>query len=69
MSNYVLPNGQEVESLAEFEKYLKSANITVASDYSENYIKGIRYKREQAEKDEAFLDFVHAYKKYIWSMK
>ena len=69
MSNYVLPDGREVDNLADFEKYMKSANITVASDYSQEYIANKRYQNEQAEKDEAFLDFVRAYKKYIWSMK
>ena len=67
MANYILPNGQETDNLADFEKYLKSANITVASDYSQGYIANKRYQREQAEKDEAFLDFVRAYKKHIWS--
>ena len=67
MSSYVLPDGREVDSLAEFEKYLKSAKITVASDYSENYMQNIRYQKAKAEKDEAFLDFVQAYKKMIWS--
>lgn len=67
MSSYVLPDGREVDSLAEFEKYLKSANITVASDYSDSYMRNIRYQKAKAEKDEAFLDFVHAYKKTIWS--
>jgi len=67
MVNYILPNGQEAESLADFEKYMKEANITVASDYSQEYIANKRYQRQQAEKDEAFLDFVHAYKKHIWS--
>lgn len=69
MSSYKLPDGREVDSLAEFEKYMKSANITVASDYSDQCMQNIRYNLEKAEKDEAFLDFVQAYKKLIWSKK
>lgn len=69
MSEYIMPDGRKTESLAEFEKSLKSAKITVASDYSESYMRNIRYQKAKAEKDEAFLDFVHAYKKSIWSMK
>lgn len=64
-----MPDGRITEDLAEFEKSLKSANITVASDYSESYMRNIRYQKQKAEKDEAFLDFVQAYKKTIWSMK
>lgn len=67
MSSYVLPDGREVDSLAEFEKYLKSANITVASDYSKEYMQNKRYQREKAEKDEVFLDFVRNYKQMVWS--
>lgn len=67
MSSYVLPDGREVDSLAEFEKYLKSANITVASDYSKEYMQNKRYQREKTEKDEVFLDFVRNYKQMIWS--
>lgn len=66
MSEYVLPDGREV-SLAEFEKYMKSANITLASDYSANYMQNIRYRKEKAEKDEMFRDFVQQYKKMVWS--
>lgn len=67
MSSYVLPDGREVDSLAEFENYLKSAKITVASDYSESYMRNIRYQKSKAEKDEIFNDFVRQYKKTIWS--
>lgn len=67
MSSYVLPDGREVDSLAEFEKYLKSANITVASDFSAQYMQNIRYQKAKAEKDELFLDFVRQYKKMVWS--
>lgn len=66
MSEYVLPDGREV-SLAEFEKYMKSANITLASDYSASYMQNIRYRKEKAEKDEMFRDFVQQYKKMVWS--
>ena len=67
MSSYILPDGREVDSLAEFEKYMKSAKITVASDYSAQYMQNIRYKKQQAEKDEIFDDFVRQYKKTVWS--
>lgn len=69
MSSYVLPDGREAESLAEFEKYMKSANITVASDYSKQYLQNVRYQKEKAEKDEIFNDFVRQYKLTIWSKK
>lgn len=69
MSEYIMPDGRKTESLAEFEKYMKSANITVASDFSAQCMQNIRYNKEKAEKDEAFLDFVQAYKKLVWSKK
>jgi len=32
-------------------------------------MQNIRYNLEKAEKDEAFLNFVQAYKKIVWSKK
>lgn len=66
MYNFVLPDGTLAESAQDVDKYLKRANVAMASDYSEGYMNNIRYQKEKHEKDEMFLDFVREYKKRIW---
>jgi hypothetical protein len=62
----LLPDGTEAERIEDIDKYLKSANLTMASDYSEEYIKAVREKRDTTEKAEQWADFVREYKKRIW---
>lgn len=66
MDSFILPDGSVAESTNDIDKYLKRANMAVASDYSKEYLANIRYKKERAEKDERFLDFIREYKKRIW---
>lgn len=67
MYNFVLPDGTLAESASDIDRYVKSAKVAVASDYSDEYLKNARYRREKHEKDEMFLDFVREYKKRIWN--
>lgn len=62
----LLPDGTYAEDIKDIDKYLKSANLAMASDYSDEYIKNVRYKREITEKAEQWQDFVREYKKRIW---
>lgn len=67
MEEFVLPDGTLAESTQDVDKYLKRANMAVASDYSKEYMNNVRYQKEKHEKDEMFLDFVREYKKRIWN--
>lgn len=67
MEEFVLPDGTLAESTSDVDKYLKRANMAIASDYSKEYMNNVRYQKEKREKDEMFLDFVREYKKRIWN--
>lgn len=67
MEAFELPDGTIAESSQDIDKYLKRANMAMSSDYSAEYIKNARYKREKVEDEERFLDFVHNYKRKIWN--
>lgn len=64
---FELPDGTIAESTQDIDKYLKSSNMCMASDYSPEYLKNIRYNREKVERAEMFADFVHNYKRMIWN--
>ena len=67
MDSFVLPDGTIAESTKDIDKYLKSAKMCMASDYSKSYLDNARYKREKVERAEMFKDFVLNYKRKIWN--
>lgn len=64
---FELPDGTIAECSQDIDKYLKRSNMAMSCDFSPEYIKNARYKREKVEDDDRFLDFVHNYKRMIWN--
>lgn len=62
----LLPDGTVASSVADVDRYLRASGLALASDYSPEYIKNIRYQQEQNRQHEVFADFLHNYKRMIW---
>lgn len=63
----VLPDGSVASSVADVDKYLRSSGLALASDYSPEYIKNIRFQQEQDRRKAIFADFLYNYKRIIWN--
>lgn len=64
---FELPDGTIAESSQDVDRYLKRAKMAMSSDFSDGYIKNVRYNREKVERAEMFTDFVRNYKRKIWN--
>ncbi len=62
----VLPDGTTATSAADVDRYMRQNGVVLASDYSKDYYRTVRWKKQQREKDEAFKCFVEAYKRSVW---
>lgn len=62
----ILPDGSVASSVADVDKYLKATGLALAGDYSDGYLKNIRYQEEQNRQKEIFADFLYNYKRIIW---
>lgn len=67
MEAFELPDGSIAESVSDVDKYLKRANMALSSDFSSEYLKGVRERREKVERAERLNDFVQQYKRKIWN--
>ncbi len=63
----ILPDGSVASSVADVDKYLRLSGSALASDYSDEYQKNIRYQQEKQRKDEIKDEFLRAYKRKIWN--
>lgn len=62
----VLPDGSIASSVADVDKYLKANGLAHAGDFSDEYIKNIRYQQEQDRHQSLWADFLYNYKRIIW---
>ncbi len=62
----VLPDGSVASSVADVDKYLKANGLAHAGDFSDEYIKNIRYQQEQDRRQSLWADFLYNYKRIIW---
>lgn len=67
MEAFELPDGSIAESVSDVDKYLKRDNMALSSDFSSEYLKGVRERHEKVERAERFNDFVQQYKRKIWN--
>lgn len=63
----LLPDGSVASSVADVDKYLRSSGLAMASDYSPEYQKNIRYQQELERKREIKENFLREYKRIIWN--
>ena len=63
----VLPDGTVASSVADVDRYLKATGLTMASDYSTEYIKNIQNQQEKNRRNSMFADFLYNYKRIIWN--
>jgi len=62
----VLPDGSTASSVADIERWLKRNGLALASDYSDDFRRNVRYNQEKAQRAECFADFIRNYKRLIW---
>lgn len=67
MEAFELPDGTIAETTQDVDKYLKRSNMCLAGDFSDGYMKNVRYQKEKVERAERFDDFVRNYKRKIWN--
>ena len=66
LDDVVLPDGSTASSAADIERWMKLHNLALASDYSDDFRRNVRYQQEKAQRSECFADFIHNYKRMIW---
>lgn len=64
---FQLPDGSWAESISDINRYLKENEVAMASDYSDDFRKNVRYQQEKARNSEMKADFVRNYKRIIWT--
>lgn len=64
---FLLPDGKIAECSADVDKFLKENDLALAQDYSEDYREKIRLKKDKAQRDDLWADFLHNYKRMIWN--
>ena len=63
----LLPDGSYASSVHDIEHYLRRNNLAMASDYSDDFRKSVRYQQEKKLRDENFAAFLQQYKRLIWN--
>ena len=63
----LLPDGAYASSVHDIERYLRRNNLAMASDYSDDFRKSVRYQQEKKLRDENFAAFLQQYKRLIWN--
>lgn len=64
---FLLPNGKVATSVSDVDVFLKESGLTLAGDWSSECVQSIRRKNQEAQRKEAFEDFILTYKKRIWN--
>lgn len=62
----VLPDGSTASSVYDIERWMKRNNLALASDYSDDFRRNVRYNQEKAQRASLFADFIRNYKRLIW---
>jgi hypothetical protein len=65
-NEFQLPDGTIATCAKDVDDYCQRNNVSVAGDYSGDYLKNRRYFLEKAQSDDMRADFVRNYKKEIW---
>lgn len=61
-----LPDGSVAESYWDIDQYLKRSGNALASDYSPAYLKNVRLRESQKQRDQLHADIIHLFKKGVW---
>ena len=64
---FQLPDGTVATCSSDIDRYLKTSGAALASDYSAEYLSGVRHNQEKVQRAEMLADFVQQYKKRIWN--
>ena len=65
-NEFQLPDGTWATSAKDVDEYCKRNDVSMAGDYSGDYMKNRRYFLEKVQRDNLKADFVRNYKKEIW---
>ena len=63
---FQLPDGTVAENVQDIERYIKQNDVALASDYSGDFLKNLRFFMEKARRDEIRADFIYNLKKELW---
>lgn len=64
-----LPDGSEATCSRDIDSYLRRSGLALASDYSPETLKAIRYARDKAMREDLFASFIQQYKRKLWNDK
>lgn len=62
----ILPDGSTASCSADVDRYLKESETVLASDYSGNFYRRVRWQKKEKERQKLFRDFINSYKRSIW---
>ena len=65
-NEFQLPDDTWATSAKDVDEYCKRNDVSMAGDYSGDYMKNRRYFLEKVQRDNLKADFVRNYKKEIW---
>lgn len=64
---FLLPDGKLAECPADVDKFLKENDLVLAQDYSDEYREKISRRKDKAQRDDLWADFLNNYKRMIWN--
>lgn len=64
---FELPDGSIAECPADIDKFLSRSGCALAQDYSERYRQNVNARKEKAQRDSLWAEFLNNYKRMIWN--
>ncbi len=65
----MLPDGTAASSAYDIDCWLKRSGWALAGDYSDDFRKNVRFRQQQARRQENFAALIYNYKRLIWNEK
>ncbi len=63
----ILPDGTVATSAADVDRYMRQNNVVLSADYSADFYRNVKRKKQQQERQSLFDEFIKAYKRSVWN--
>jgi len=63
----ILPDGTAATSAADVDRYMRQNNVVLSADYSADFYRNVKQKKQRRERQELFAEFIKAYKRSVWN--
>ncbi len=63
----ILPDGTVATSAADVDRYMRQNNVVLSADYSADFYRNVKRKKQQQERQSLFDEFIKAYKRSGWN--